>query len=164
MILRSVQSFLISNGVKNIFWRPPVHNTTALALCIPLNRTFEWFENFASVLIFCTSLRSFLGPRGPLVLPLVDPRVCPSMLKIWITYIYRHICLMNHQKTHQTNPMAPWNPLDAPLDPLGPLNRSLRLIELLISPQLPYKSSAESSNVAADSMGHLTLPPWTPTL
>ena len=22
--------------------------------------------------------------------------------------IYRHICLMNHEETHQTNPMAPW--------------------------------------------------------
>ena len=46
---------------------------------------------------------------------------------------------MNHKKTHQTNPMAPWDPLDAPLDPqglpappidpLGPLNRSLGLME-----------------------------------
>ena len=26
---------------------------------------------------------------------------------------------MNHQKTHQTNPLAPWDPLDAPLDPLA---------------------------------------------
>ena len=45
---------------------------------------------------------------------------------------------MNHKKTHQTNPMAPWDPLDAPLDPLGlpapptdplgPLNMSLGLM------------------------------------
>ena len=30
---------------------------------------------------------------------------------------------MNHQKTHQTNPIAPWDPLDAlstPWDPQGP--------------------------------------------
>ena len=26
---------------------------------------------------------------------------------------------MNHQKTHQTNPMAPWDPPDIPLDPRG---------------------------------------------
>ena len=26
---------------------------------------------------------------------------------------------MNHQKTHQTNPMAPWVPLGIPLDPIG---------------------------------------------
>ena len=51
------------------------------------------------------------------------------------------------------------SPRDAPLDPLGPLNRSLRLIELLISPQLPYKSSEDPSNVAIDLMGHLTPPP-----
>ena len=35
--------------------------------------------------------------------------------------IYRHICLMNHVKTHQTNPMAPWHPLDALLTPWDPL-------------------------------------------
>ena len=34
--------------------------------------------------------------------------------------IYRHICLMNHEKNHQTNPMAPWDPLDALLTPWTP--------------------------------------------
>ena len=44
--------------------------------------------------------------------------------------IYRHTCLMNNQKSHQTNPMAqrdpidapltPWDPVGLPLDPLGP--------------------------------------------
>ena len=48
---------------------------------------------------------------------------------------------MNHEKTHQTNPMAPWDPLDAlsapwdplapPIDPLRPINRSLGLIACL---------------------------------
>ena len=71
--------------------------------------------------------------------------------------IYRHICLMNHVKTHQTNPMAPWHPLDAlltpwdplgppgnpPIDPLRPINRSLGLILRL--PQLPHKSHSPSS-------------------
>ena len=61
-------------------------------------------------------------------------------LKI-LTPIYRHICLMNHQETPQTNPMAQWDPLDVslnplgppappPIAPLGPLKRSLGLIEL----------------------------------
>ena len=45
---------------------------------------------------------NFLGLRGPLVLPLVDPY---GAIKIW-SPIYRHICLMNHQETPQTNPMA----------------------------------------------------------
>ena len=58
----------------------------------------------------------FLGPRGPLVLPLVNPY---GAMKIW-TPIYRHICLMNHQETPQTNPMAQWDPLDVSLNPLGP--------------------------------------------
>ena len=46
-------------------------------------------------------------------------------------YHHRHICLMNHQNTYQTNPMAQRDPLDVPLHPLGPLNRSIGLIELL---------------------------------
>ena len=62
---------------------------------------------------------SFLGPRGPLVLPLVDPPAHPYAMKIW-TPIYRHICLMNHQETPQTNPLAIWDPLDVSLNPLGP--------------------------------------------
>ena len=68
---------------------------------------------------------------------------------------------MNHQKTHQTNPMAQGNPLDAPLtpgtpiDPLRPLNRSLGLFECLKLSQLPYKSSENPSNVTVDPMGHL---------
>ena len=81
----------------------------------------------------------FLGPRGPLVLPLVDPYVRTYALKI-LTPIYRHICLMNHQETPQTNPLAILDPLDVslnplgppgpPITPLGPLKRSLGLIEL----------------------------------
>ena len=34
----------------------------------------------------------------------------PPALKI-LTPIYRHICLMNHQETPQTNPIAPLGPL-----------------------------------------------------
>ena len=33
---------------------------------------------------------------------------------------------MNHLKTHQTSLMAPWDPLNAPLDPLGPPGRGQR--------------------------------------
>ena len=64
----------------------------------------------------------------------------PYALKI-LTPIYRHICLMNHQETPQTNPLAIWDPLDVslnplgppgppPIAPLGPQKRSLGLIEL----------------------------------
>ena len=85
------------------------------------------------------ALDRFLGPRGPLVLPLVDPPAPARAMKIW-TPIYRHICLMNHQETPQTNPLAIWDPLDVslnplgppapPITPLGPQKRSLGLIEL----------------------------------
>ena len=57
----------------------------------------------------------FLGPRGPLVLPLVNPYVRNAG-----PHVYWHICHMNHQETPQTNPMARWDPLDVSLNPLGP--------------------------------------------
>ena len=37
----------------------------------------------------------------------------------WITYTKAYVCLMNHQKTHQTNPMAQWDSRDVPIHPLG---------------------------------------------
>ena len=37
-------------------------------------------------------------------------------------------------------PLTPWDPLAQTIDPLGPLNRLLGLIELLKSPQLAFKS------------------------
>ena len=76
---------------------------------------------------------------------------------------------MNHQETPQTNPSAQWDPLDVSLNPLGlpapphrplgPLKRSLGLIELKKSPQLHYLSSEDPSNFPVDPMGHLNPPP-----
>ena len=92
----------------------------------------------------------FLGPRVPLE-------------KIWITYIQAY---MPHESSEDSlnQPNGPGDPLDAPLEPLGApgppidplrhLNRSPGLIELLKSPQLPYKSLEDPSNVAVDPMGH----------
>ena len=34
-------------------------------------------------------------------------------------YIFRHKCLIDYEKTHQTSPFTPWNFLDIPLDPQG---------------------------------------------
>ena len=79
-----------------------------------------------------TFLVAFLGPRGPLVEPSIFPPVPsrPVRNNFSRVHIYRHTCLMNHQKSHQTNPMAqrdpidapltPWDPVGLPLDPLGP--------------------------------------------
>ena len=54
---------------------------------------------------------------------------------------------MNHQKTHQTNPMAPWNPLDAPLGP---------------SDHLDCHTNVDPSNVADDPILTSYLSPLTP--
>ena len=73
----------------------------------------------------------FLGPLGPLVEPSISrPPVLSVRDNFSRVHIYRHRCLMNHQKSHQTNPMAqrdpidapltPWDPVGLPLDPLGP--------------------------------------------
>ena len=89
---------------------------------------------------------------------------------------------MNHKKTHQTNPMAPWDSLDVslnPLEPPAPPNRPPGTPKqvswphrLLRSPELHHKSSEDPSNVAADPLEHLTPPldslgpcrptPWPP--
>ena len=68
-----------------------------------------------------TSCRTFDFPTRPV------PSVRNNFSRV---HIYRHTCLMNHQKSHQTNPMAqrdpidapltPWDPVGLPLDPLGP--------------------------------------------
>ena len=66
--------------------------------------------------------------------------------------IYRQICLMNHQKIHQTTlgNLTPRTSLDAPLDPLGPLNIPIDPLGPSRSPVLHYKSSEDLSNVAVD--------------
>ena len=100
----------------------------------------------------------FLGPRGPLVLPLVGPvrpSVRPSALKIWITYIQAYMPYESC-KDSSNQPYGPMASLGCPLDPLGPpgnppidplrpINRSLGLIALLRSPQLPHKLYSPSS-------------------
>ena len=48
------------------------------------------------------------------------------------------------------------------LTPWDPLNSSPGLIELLKSPQLPYKSLEDPSNVTVDPRGNLAPPPWPP--
>ena len=99
---------------------------------------FYTYAVFAlQVIIITMGFIMFLGPRGPLVLPLVA--CTPARKKNLDHNIYRHTCLMNHQKTRLTSLMAPWDPLDAlldplappgpPMNPLGPLNRSLGLIQ-----------------------------------
>ena len=98
----------------------------------------------------------FLGPRGPLVLPLIGPVPSrPSALKIWITYIQAYMPYESC-KDSSNQPYGPMASLGCPLDPLGPpgnppidplrpINRSLGLIALLRSPQLPHKSHSPSS-------------------
>ena len=114
------------------------------------------------------SLEYFLGPRGPLVLPLVDPSDRSSARKIWIyTGLYAYESSQDPSNesdgpvgSPRCPPWSPWTPgppIDHPRKVYWPhwtLHPSA-FIEFLRSPQLPYKSS----NVAVDPMGHLTPPP-----
>ena len=115
------RTILIFFRLKNALWQ-----RISCSLHEVSTKTTPTFVIFSlEIAVYSQTLSmSFLGPRGPLVLPTVGPsrpvRPVPCARKIWIT-IYRHICLMNHEKTHQTNPMAPWDPLDALLTPWDPL-------------------------------------------
>ena len=63
---------------------------------------------------------AFLGPRGPLVLPLIGPVPSrPSALKIWITYIQAYMPYESC-KDSSNQPYGPMASLGCPLDPLGP--------------------------------------------
>ena len=84
----------------------------------------------------------FLGPQGPLVIPLIDLPVRPPALNESLDPLYKGICLLNYQKTRQTNPMPPHIPPDPsrPLAPhFGPLDIILELIGPSRSPLLLYK-------------------------
>ena len=65
------------------------------------HKNIETFDNVDEV--------DFLGPRGPLVLPLVDPFIPPSVLKIWITYIQAYMLYESSEDS-----------LNQPNDPMGP--------------------------------------------
>ena len=56
------------------------------------------------------------------------------------------------------DPLRPPGPSPPHRSPRTPRNRFLGLIELLRSPQLPFKSSEDPSNVAVDPVGGLTPP------
>ena len=64
--------------------------------------------------------------------------------------IYRHICLMNHEKTHQTNPLAPWDPLDAlltPGTPWQPPNRPPQTHKQVSWPHCTLKITSTASQI-----------------
>ena len=54
----------------------------------------------------------FLSPQGPLVIPLIEPPVRPPALNGSLDPLYIGICLLNYQKTRQTNPVPPDIPPD----------------------------------------------------
>ena len=57
---------------------------------------------------------------------------------------------MNHEKTHQTNPMAPWDPLDAlltPLDPLATPNRPPQTHKQVSWPHCALKITSTASQI-----------------
>ena len=86
--------------------------------CHRLDRTVHWFHSFVIFSDFAEEFKFFTDQ----VRPALGSVGCFGWF--WPcsgSHIYRHICL-NHQRTHQTNLMAPWDSLDVPFDPLGPLS------------------------------------------
>ena len=57
---------------------------------------------------------------------------------------------MNHEKTHQTNPMAPWDPLDALSTPWapGPPNRPPKTHKQVSWPHCTLKITSTASQIA----------------
>ena len=122
-ILKTVQKCLYHMEIPRQFWnhRESLQNIQSRQFCNHLDRS-EFVRT-----LHCSF---FLGPRGPLVEPSNPCPPVPSRNNFSWVHIYRHTCLMNHQKSHQTNPMAqrdpidapltPWDPVGLPLDPLGP--------------------------------------------
>ena len=115
-------------GHKELLPEPDLEDRKKAKPAKPATEVVPRENNLFRQQLFFRLSNTFLGPRGPLVLPLVE---CPSVCKKNLDHnIYRHTCLMNHQKSHPTNPMAqrdpidapltPWDPLGLPLDPLGP--------------------------------------------
>ena len=85
--------------------------------CHRLDRTVHWFHSFVIFSDFAEEFKFFTDQ----VRPALGSVGCFGWF--WPcsgSHIYRHICL-NHQETDQTNPMAPWDSLDVPIDPLKPL-------------------------------------------
>ena len=86
--------------------------------CLRLDRTVHWFHSFVIFSDFAEEFKFFTDQ----VRPALGSVGCFGWF--WPcsgSHIYRHICL-NHQETYQTNPMAPLDSLDIPIDPLGPLS------------------------------------------
>ena len=80
-----------------------------MLFCQPTLHKPKWFlALFRSARTSCTTFGWFV-PSRPI------PQEKSGSL------IYRHICLMNHEKTHQTKPLGQGGPLDALLTPWDPL-------------------------------------------
>ena len=67
---------------------------------------------------------SFLGPRGPLVLPLVNPpgrnaNRDPLYTGIYASWIIRRL-IKPTWWPHGAYPLTPWDTVGLPIDPLGP--------------------------------------------
>ena len=93
----------------------------------------------------------------------VRPSVCAKNLDHLYAGIY---AFMNHGKTHQTNPIAPWdppltpkNPLAPLINPLGPLNSFLGLSRSL---RLPKQNIKGPIKLILCDILHLPLDPLGP--
>ena len=139
-------------------WQQFLHIFTLLRFWLLKEHGWKKMRNmvYAPTSVFKSGQRKiyfFSGPRGPLVLPPVDPPACPSVSKVGITCIQ---AFMPYEST-EDRPNQP-DSFNSP----GPPNSPLTLIGPLGSLGLPHKSSEDPSNVVADAMGHLRPPPRSP--
>ena len=88
--------------------------------------------------------------------------VHPSAQKIW-SLVYRHVCLLNHQKTHQTFLLTPWDPGAQPLTPLDPVGPPLYPREPVGPPLGPRDPVGLSLGPRALVPGDPVGPPFYPT-
>ena len=67
---------------------------------------------------------------------------------------------MNHQKTHQTNPMAPWDPLGIPLDPIAINQRTHQMSPLILWDTINHPLDPwDPQDVLLDPLGPPKRPP-----
>ena len=94
---------------------PPPRTCRTCGRCTETSLWTSWGRNIGSTDV---KSRMFLGPRGPLGLPLVDPLACLSAMKIWIPSIQAYMPRESSGDTSNQSSGPMRSPRDTPLGPL----------------------------------------------